>query len=199
MLPSSRGTRKESHMRGKALLILLLALVLGVAAACGGDDDESSDAAEPAAVAAEPADEGDASADDSADEEPAAEEDSGDDAAALDNIDAEQCAEALGAQSDLANVFSSGTPDSGDFEKAADALDEIAENAPDEIKDDFEVLAGFMREYVEVVGDIDVTSETPDPEDIQKLQEFAESIDQARLTEAGENIQAWAAENCPQG
>ena len=188
-------------MRGKALLVLLLALVLGVAAACGGDDDESSDAAEPAAVAEEPADEGDASADDSAaeDEEPAAEEDSGDDAAALDNIDAEKCAEALGAQSDLANVFATGTPESGDFEKAADALDEIAENAPDEIKDDFEVLAGFMREYLEAVGDIDLTSETPDPEDIQKLQEFAESIDQARLTEAGENIQAWAAENCPQG
>jgi hypothetical protein len=76
-------------------------------------------------------------------------------------------------------------------------FDEFAEEAPDEIREDFQVLADAYEAYAEAIEGIDLQSgQTPDAEALQQLQEALTSIDQEEVTAASERISAWANENC---
>src|SRR5918992_228184 len=61
-----------------------------------------------------------------------------------------------------------------DLEETEAFLNEFADNAPEEIRGDFEVIADSYAKIADALGDVDVTSgETPSPEALEKLQELS--------------------------
>jgi hypothetical protein len=170
-----------------ALLALLGALAL-LAAGCGGSDNESA--------ADETTIETTTETDESMEETTTSEETTSDDDGDLSAFASEDCLELASIGSKFSESFS-GTGDLSDVETFFEAL---ADKAPDEIKDDLVVLAEAMGEYAEAFKDIDLTgAAAADPETIQKLQELASKFDDAKYTQASENIQTWAQENCTTG
>src|SRR5262245_36048816 len=172
-------------MRRKAFWAIALAAigVLLLTAACGGGDDESAADTQAAATTESPAstDATDTTSDDSSDDEPSFEG----------SADCLQLAR-LGAQ---VSEALSGT--GADTEKTEEFLNEFADKAPEEIADDFQVIADAYSKIADALGDVDLASgETPDPEALAKLQELSTELDQAELQEANTNITAWVQENC---
>jgi hypothetical protein len=93
-----------------------------------------------------------------------------------------------------AQGFSGSAPGTEDV---AEQLRVMAAAAPTEIKDDLEVVAREIGAFYEVIGEINlVPGVTPTPEQIEKLNAAAESVDQDALDEATDNLDAWFAENC---
>jgi hypothetical protein len=175
-------------MRRKAFWAIALAAigVLLLTAACGGGDDESAADTQAAATTESPAATGatDTTSDDSSDDE-------GDDPSFEGSSECVELAQ-LGAK---VSEALSGT--GADTEKTKEFLNEFADKAPDEISDDFEVIADAYSKIADALGDVDVQAgETPDPEAIAKLQAVASELDQAELQEANTNITAWVTENC---
>ena len=85
----------------------------------------------------------------------------------------------------------------GDTEEAQELFEEWANDAPDEIRDDLQVLAEAYATYVTALDDVDFTpGETPDAETLAELQAALASIDQDEVTEASTNLTEWSNENC---
>ena len=79
----------------------------------------------------------------------------------------------------------------------SEVFDEIADQVPEEIRDDYQVLADNFQELADALKGIDLASgETPSPEALAKLQELSASLDTPEVQQATENIEAWARENC---
>lgn len=88
----------------------------------------------------------------------------------------------------------------GDVDASADYFAELADAAPDEIKDDLEVFAEEFSKFAEAIADIDLSGgTTPSADDIAKLQAASKAFDDPRIQEASSNIEAWAQENCSTG
>ncbi len=97
--------------------------------------------------------------------------------------------QALGAASS-----GSGAPD---LDATAKAYEDFADEVPEEIRDAFRTIAASFSAYADVLGDVDLSAgETPSPETLQKLAEAAQTLDNAKLTAASAEIEAWAKENC---
>jgi hypothetical protein len=168
---------------GTTLVIAIIgALMLLALAACGGGDDESSSdttAAEtvsaPATTEAEVPEESDGSS-------------------GTPNFADEDCLE-LGK---VGAAVSSALSGSGaDTEDTVNFFNEFADRAPEEIRDDFQIIADAYAKIAEALGDVNLAAgETPSPEALQKLQEVSSQINQAEVTEASNNISAWVQENC---
>ena len=83
-----------------------------------------------------------------------------------------------------------------------DQFDELVDNAPDEIKDDVEVVNEEFQKIREAIEDTDVDLDTPaedlSAEDQEALGEALQSadVDQEKISSATENIDTWAADNC---
>jgi ABC-type glycerol-3-phosphate transport system substrate-binding protein len=177
-----------------ALALLVLALGL-VAAGCGGDS--ASSAADDTTV------ETSGSVDDSTTEESTAEEvtTETEEATTEDTTDVDlgdlggKCKDFAGTSAELAKAFGSanGPQDLGNVKKF---FDEFAKDAPDEIKDDFATLAEAIGAMASALEGVDLSSTTPNPETLQKLQEALSSVDQTKLQEAQANITAWTKANC---
>ena len=94
----------------------------------------------------------------------------------------------------LQSAFGSG---SGDIDDVSDVFDELADRVPEEIRDDYQVLADNFKEFAEALEGVDLSSgATPDAETLAKLQQAASSMDQPEVRQASENIEAWVSENC---
>lgn len=107
---------------------------------------------------------------------------------------AENCREFAESASKISEALSgTGT---ADMAKVAEIFKRFADAAPDDIKPDFQVLADAYGKIAEALKGVDLTSSTPDPAALQKLQKLGSSIDQAALTKASQNIAAWAQNNC---
>lgn len=79
------------------------------------------------------------------------------------------------------DMFTNLDPNDPDaMSEAADRLDELAADAPDDVKGDFEAAAEGFRQIADAEGD---------PAALQE-------IDSEALTTAGENITSWGNENC---
>jgi hypothetical protein len=102
---------------------------------------------------------------------------------------------------ELANLeqkYSSALSGSGgttDLKKTAQIVQEFADQAPSEIKGDFQVVADYLKKVADVVGNVK-PGQTPDAATIAKLQKLSTEIDTQKLTQAGQNITAWVAKNC---
>lgn len=94
-------------------------------------------------------------------------------------------------------------PDSLDsIADLADILDDAADRVPNEISDDFRVLADAYRSFSDAMGDLDLDFNDPasmaalGPEDFEALEEAGQSFDSDELEEATANIEAFLTENC---
>jgi hypothetical protein len=172
-----------------AILIAAIGALLLLAAGCGGDDDES--AADTQAAAASTTDDLDTTEGETeAAETEAAEE--------PDFANAENCKEFTELGQKVSAALGGG--EGADADATKKLLNEFAEEAPEEIRDDFRVIADAYSKIAEALEDANVApGETPSAEDAAKLQEVAGQIDQAKLTEANTNITTWVTENCQSG
>lgn len=85
----------------------------------------------------------------------------------------------------------------GELDQTADLYKTFAENAPDELKDDFETLADLMAGYATAIADLDLQAgDTPSPKQIAKLVEIGRSLNTTEAQEASAAISAWTQENC---
>ena len=83
-----------------------------------------------------------------------------------------------------------------DLDAASDAFAELTAAAPEEIKDDFQVIADAYNKLADALQGVDLTSTNPDPQALAKIAQVSQEFDQAELTQASTNITTWAQENC---
>lgn len=85
-----------------------------------------------------------------------------------------------------------------DFNDLADAMEEFADEAPDEIRGDIEVLAEAYARFAAEFGDLDFNDPNAftDPEVQARLAEAGEIFSSAEVTEASENLSAYTEANC---
>lgn len=173
-------------MSARRLAVLLVAVVALAAAGCGGDDSDEA-GGDTDTVVVETTTE-DTTTDDMTTTE---ENESSDvDTSGLTG----NCAELAGLGSRLASAFGGPNADVADVSRL---FDELADEVPDEIKADWEVLARNFEKVAEALQGVDLTSgETPSAEALARLQELSETFDSPAMQEAAANIEAWAQENC---
>jgi hypothetical protein len=114
------------------------------------------------------------------------------------------CLEATQAMAEAASSYStglaeafSGTLDDEALQVAADQLQAMADAAPDEIKDDFMMIADAMAAFYEAFGEMGYEpGAAPTPEQAEQLAQLAETFDNDAFNEASLNIEAWFEENC---
>ncbi len=71
------------------------------------------------------------------------------------------------------------------------------DEAPGEIRDDFEAIIGYAQGLGEILARFNLHAGQYDAEAIAAMSTYTAGIDQTRLQEAGENIKAWVAAYCP--
>lgn len=161
-------------MRRLAVILALPLIALGLVA-CGGDDDDST----AGATTTEKASGGGGSS-------------------------SAFCSKAKSVDkefNDLDNAFTgSGVPTGDVFDKAADALEKLAEDAPRAIKDDMATVAAGVRKVADVLGDIDLSDPkaVTDPANAEKLQQMSdemESIGQ-EVQAASDRVAKYLADEC---
>lgn len=181
-------------MRWLTIAVALSAFLL-VVAACGGDDEAASDTTTLADTTTEETttDDVDDDPDDTTTEEATTDDDSDD----LDDLASGECRDLVEAGQKLSQAFGAAAPTDEDYDDVSKFFDEFADNAPEEIRADFQVLAEAWEVYAEVLPDLQVEpGQAPDPEALQRLQEATAQLDQQELTAASERIEAWTTENC---
>ena len=176
-------------MRVRKLAVLLLGVLALVAAGCGGDDGSAT------------ADETVVEETTATTEDTATETTSGDATETTGEVDignlSGKCLELAGTGAKLGEAMAALGGQNTDVGAIADVFDELVGSAPDEIKDDLEVLAGGVAEMAKALEGVDFSSgATPSAEQLAKLQEAMASIDTPALTEASTNVEKWATANC---
>jgi hypothetical protein len=169
----------------RALRTLLAVVAVGALSftftACGDDDG--------GALATGSDDSADRS-DDIADDLGDLGDDSSDDSADLDDID-DFCLN----EEFMAAAASAGLDeDSDDPEDLARFFDQMADEVPDEISDDFATYAEFFGEYLSVIAEFDgdYSKMASDPDAMAAL----ERLSDPKFEEAGRNIEEWMSANC---
>jgi hypothetical protein len=184
----------------RRLVTLLVVLCFGTfvlaAAGCGGDDDSSAsdDTTLTETTTTEETTEEETTEEETTETEDTDTTDTTETSALGGFATSENCREFAQIGSKISEAFT-GTG-VGDLDEASDAFAELTAAAPEEIKDDFQVIADAYNKLADALQGIDVTSTNPDPEALAKLTQLAQEIDQAALTTASTNIATWAQENC---
>ena len=76
-------------------------------------------------------------------------------------------------------------------------LDSIADTVPAEMEDDYEVLVASFGKIAEALQDVDFGyGTTQNPEDLQKIQKLAATLDVGKVRGAATSVEAWAKANC---
>lgn len=108
---------------------------------------------------------------------------------------------ASGKCKDLANLEQkysqalSGQGGGQDLKTTVQVVQEFADDAPSEIKSDFQTFADYLKKIYDAIGNVK-PGQTPDAATLQKLQKLGTSIDTQKLTKASQNITAWVTKNC---
>jgi hypothetical protein len=108
---------------------------------------------------------------------------------------------ASGKCKDLANLGQkysqalSGAGGGQDLKKTAQIIQKFADEAPSDIKSDFQVVADYMSKIASVAGNLKA-GQVPDAATVAKLQKLSTEIDTQKLTQASQNITAWVSKNC---
>jgi hypothetical protein len=174
---------------------MLLAAFALMAAGCGGGDSNSAATTE--AATTEVADTEEATTEEATTEEATTEEATTEETTATSS----STGLASGKCQELANIGQKysqalgGTGSGQDLSKTADVLQEVADEAPAEIKDDFQVLADYLGKVADALGDVN-PGQTPSAEQLQKLQELGTQVDAQKLQQASQNITSWVSKNC---
>lgn len=108
-----------------------------------------------------------------------------------------EAAQAMAAAMSSVSTSFSGAVDEAQAAEIEAQLEAWAADAPDEIKDDFDVFAREMGAFYAELAEIGlVPGATPTAEQLQRLSEAADAVDQEALDEASDNIEAWFEANC---
>jgi hypothetical protein len=186
-------TIEGDQMNARNLAALLVAALALVAAGCGGSSDEASSDTE--TVAAETTTEATTTEDTTTEdmtttEETTTQTSTGSDTSGLSG----KCAELAGLGSKLAAAM--GGQDAG-VADVSQLFDELADEVPDEIKADWEVLAKNFAKIAEALKGVDLSSgQAPDAEALAKLQKLSATLDSQEVQQAAAHIEAWAQKNC---
>ena len=115
----------------------------------------------------------------------------------LDNL-SEKCKELVALADEFGKAFgAAGAAGGENLAGTSEAFEEFADRVPEEIRDDFRVLAAAFTEYADALQDLDLSAgATPDAETIAKLQQLIQGIDQTEVQAASNRISAWSTENC---
>jgi hypothetical protein len=177
-------------VNGRRIAALLIAVLALVAAGCGGSSSDEASSDTETTVATE------TTTDDmTATEDTTATTDDSETSTDIDlgNLSGE-CAQFAGISSKLAQSLSG---QDANIEDAAKAFDDIADKVPDEIKDDYRVIAENFSKIAEALKGVDLSSgQAPSPEALAKLQELSASMDSAEVQQASQHIEAWVQEHC---
>jgi hypothetical protein len=178
--------RKELHVRVLTIAVVLLLALAG--GGCGGGDDETAGDTDTVLT-----DTTDTTTTDDTDGTTTDDGDDGD----VDGIDTADCAELIAASSSLSQAFSAIGGVDSDADEAQELFEDWADNAPEEIRDDLQVLAGAYATYVTALDDVDFEAgQVPDAETLAEFQAALASLDQEAVTEASQNLSEWSTENC---
>lgn len=160
-------------------LAVLAALAVLLLAACGGGTDSAEEAG---------------GTDDAGGDVPA---DGGDGAALLTDAECRQYAEAF------QQVPAISDPDSMEgITDLADVLEDAAGRMPEDVADDFRVIADAYRDFGDALAELDVDVSDPQSmaaltaDDMAQLEEASQTMGSAEVQEASENINAFLTENC---
>jgi hypothetical protein len=84
-----------------------------------------------------------------------------------------------------------------DLAATSKAFEAFADKVPDEVKDDFQALAEAFAVYADALKGLDLKAgSTPTAEQVAKLVEATQALDQEKLSKASAGIDAWVKENC---
>jgi hypothetical protein len=167
-------------------LVIPIAVLALVAAGCGGDSSNESAADTTATTVATETT--------TATETTSTEDTSTTEGSSGDLALGGKCKEFAGISEKLSESLSGQT---ADLEDASKIFDEIADQVPDEIRADYQVIAENFKKIAEALEGVDLTSgETPSPEALAKLQELSQSMNSSEVQQASRNIEAWVRENC---
>ena len=174
-------------MNGRRLAALLVAALALVAAGCGGSSNEASSDTDTAAV--------ETTTEATTTEEMTTTDDSATDTTANADLGAlsGKCAELAGLGSKLAAAM--GGQDAG-VADVSKLFDEMADQVPDEIRADWQVLAQNFQKIADALKGADLSSGTPDAATLAKLQKLATTLDSREVRRAAAHIEAWAKRNC---
>ena len=110
-------------------------------------------------------------------------------------LDSDSCREYVQLMSSYSDALSGGGDT--DVEEAASAMHELADKAPDEIKDDFAVFADYFDKIADALDGVDLNSgDTPNPEALAKLMTLSQDLDMTAIGTASTNISTWLSTNC---
>ncbi len=175
-------------MRWLAIVMALLALALVVSGCGGGDDEAASDTTTLTDTTTD-----ETTTDDTTTDETTTDDDSDDPGSPAAS---EECRDLMEAGTKLGQAFGAGTT-TPDRDDVSALYEEVVDNAPEEIRGDIQVLADAWEQYADVLDDVRVEpGQTPDPEDVAKLQQALASIDQQEVAAASQRVNAWTTENC---
>ena len=176
------------------LVGVLATLMLG---ACGGGDDKGADDVD----AATAADDGDKGSDDEAEDDASDDSsDDGDDGPGVGVFSAARCSEAIQAYS--AGAAAASLAMSGDtkaMKASIEKMDDFADDAPREIRDDLQKLGEAWTGYANGIADAGwnpASGKAPTEEQSKKLDAAAALFEEADYKAAQENIDAWFDSGC---
>jgi hypothetical protein len=201
--PSSRGDlsgprwaldhEEEEAVRYRNFAVLVLGVLAFAAAGCGGDSSSSEASSDTQA-------EETATVDETA-EDTTALDTTADDATDTSSLDAgdlsADCLGFAGIGAKISEAMGGANGGTADMSKTMELFDQLVASAPDEIKDDLQVIADGVGTLAEAMKGIDLTSgATPSADDLAKMQKALASVDSAKLQAASQNVEAWAKDNC---
>jgi hypothetical protein len=173
-------------MNARRLGVLLVAVLAVVAAGCGGGGSEG--ASDTTTVVAGATTEATTTTEQMTTTEVSTDS-SGVDTSALSG----KCAELAGLGSKLAAAMGGQNADVKDVSKL---FDEMADQVPDEIKADWQVLAKNFQKIADALKGVDLSSGQPNAAALAKLQQLSSQLDTKELRQATAHIEAWAQKNC---
>jgi hypothetical protein len=103
--------------------------------------------------------------------------------------------------SDLGTQFSQVmTGAKGDIAKQAAAFKALADKTPEEIRPDFETIAGAYTKIAENLKGVDLSGgKVPDAATLAKISKLGSEFSGPKFTQAIQHIEAWVTTNCTKG
>ena len=176
-------------MRWLTIVLAVLALAV-VGAGCGGGDDEAG--GDTTVVITETTD----TTDESTTDETTTDESDTDSGAS--GFPSGDCLQAVSAFGVLAQAAASAA--GVDADDSLQTFQAFTDNAPDEIKDDLQVLASAYAEYIKTLSELGLEQgEVPDAGQIAALTQASEGFSSSEFQAASDNWNAWLSANCPTG
>ena len=177
-------------MRNTVRIVVASLALIGLAAGCGGDDESAE-------TTTTEADSGDTTTTESESGDTDTTDPASGSGADFTSEECRQLAEAFD-NAELGAALQSGEDPTEQLEAAAELLQEAADRAPDEVRDDIETLAETYGELAETSAGVDWDGiRSGDPAAVAGATQFAQAFgSDAEFVTAAQNLSTWAMENC---